>query len=76
MRVARGYPLTGWGAPGTFFFRPSLTEQLRRLSLGLGYRFGPALVLKAEYARESGRLTNGTARNDEDLVAGQVALKF
>lgn len=76
IRVAGGYPLAGWGAPGTFFFRPSLTEQLRRLSLGLGYRFGAPLVLKMEYARESGRMTNGAARDQENFFGGEVAVKF
>lgn len=76
IRVPRGYPLTGWGSPGTFFYRPSLTEELRRLSLGLGYRFGDSLVLKAEYTRESGRMTNGAPRDQEDFLGGEVAIKF
>ncbi len=76
VRAPRGYPLAGWGAAGTFFYRPSFAEQLRRLSLGLGYRFGEAVVLKAEYARESGRMTNGAARNDEDFLGGELAVKF
>ena len=76
IRVARGYPLTGWGAPGTFFFRPSLTESLRRWSAGLGYRFGQPLVLKVEYTRESGRMVNGAARDQEDFLGGEIAIKF
>ena len=76
IRAARGYPLTGWGAPGTFFFRPSLTEELGRLSVGLGYRLGESLVLKAEYTRESGRMTNGAARDLEDFLGGEVGVKF
>ena len=76
IRAPGGYPLTGWGAPGTFFFRPSLAEELRRLSLGVGYRFGESLVLKAEYTRESGRMTNGAPRDREDFIGGQVGVKF
>lgn len=76
IRVPKGYPLTGWGAPGTFFFRPSLTEELRRLSLGVGYRLGESLVLKAEYTRESGRMLSGAPRDQEDFLGGEVAVKF
>ena len=76
IRVPGGYPLTGWGAPGTFFFRPSLTEELRRMSVGVGYRLGDSLVLKAEYTRESGRMTNGAPRDQENFLGGEVAVKF
>ena len=48
----KGYPLAGWGNLGRYFFSPSLTEELRRLSVGFGYRLGPPLVLKLEYSRE------------------------
>ncbi len=39
---------------GEYFFRPSLTDELHRLSVGFGYRFGPPLVLKLEYSWEWG----------------------
>lgn len=71
-----GYPLAGWGSPGTYFYRPSLTEELKRMSLGFGYRFGPPLVLKLEYSWESGHMINGTPRNHEDFFGGQIGLKF
>lgn len=76
IRVARGYPLAGWGSMGTFFFRPSLTEELRRLSLGVGYRFGPPLVWKVEYSWESGRMVNGARRDLEDFFGTQLGMKF
>lgn len=76
IRAPGGYPLVGWGSMGTFFFRPSLTEELRRLSLGLGYRFGPPLVWKIEYSWESGRMMDGAPRDQEDFFGTQVGMKF
>lgn len=73
----KGYPLVGWGTMGAFFFRPgNLTEELRRLSIGFGYRFGPPVVLKAEYTWESGRMTNGARRDQEDFFGTQLGVKF
>lgn len=72
----RGYPLAGWGAMGRYFFAPNLSTDLDRLSLGFGYRLGPPLVLKFEYARERGRLLNGNPRDREDFLGAAAALKF
>jgi uncharacterized coiled-coil protein SlyX len=71
-----GYPLAGLGSMGEYFFRPSLTEELRRLSLGFGYRIGPPLVLKLEYSWEWGRTTTGDDRGDEDFLGAEIGLKF
>ena len=71
-----GYPLAGQGNPGEFFYRPSLTEELRRLSLGFGYRFGPPLVLKLEYSWEWGRMLSGAARDQENFLGAEIGLKF
>lgn len=76
IRAPGGYPLAGWGNAGTYFYRPSLTEELKRLSLGFGYRFGPPLVLKLEYAWESGHLITGASRDHEDFFGAQVGLRF
>jgi hypothetical protein len=76
IRAPGGYPLAGWGNAGTFFYRPSLTEELRRVSVGFGYRFGPPLVLKLEYSWESGRMLNGTPRDHEDFFGAQVGMRF
>jgi len=76
IRAPGGYPLAGWGNAGTYFYRPSFTEELKRMSLGFGYRFGPPLVVKLEYSWESGHLTNGTPRDHEDFFGAQVGLKF
>ena len=67
-----GYPLAGQGNPGEFFYRPSLTEELRRLSLGFGYRFGPPLVLKLEYSWEWGRMLSGASRDQENFLGAEI----
>ncbi|HND61887.1 MAG TPA: hypothetical protein PLB90_10450 [Opitutaceae bacterium] len=76
INVTGGYPLAGWGNAGTYFYRPSFTEELRRLSVGFGYRFGPPLVLKLEYTWEDGRMVNGTSRDREDFFGAQVGVRF
>jgi hypothetical protein len=42
----------------------------------LGYQFGPPLVLKVEYSPEWGRSLSGQDRNNEDLLATEVGVKF
>lgn len=76
IRVPRGYPLAGWGAMGTFFFRPSLTEELHRFSLGAGWRLGAPLIWKVEYTWESGRMLNGASRDQEDFFGSELAIRF
>ena len=71
-----GYPLAGLGSTGEYFFSPARTEELRRLSLGFGYRFGPPLVLKLEYSWEWGRTTTGDNRDHENAFGAEIALKF
>lgn len=74
--VPGGYPLAGWGPLGTYFFRPVLTEELRRTSVGLGYRFGPPLVLKVEYTRETGHTTTGASRDLGDFFGAELGVRF
>jgi hypothetical protein len=76
LRAPGGYPLVGLGDFGTFVFRTPLTRDLRRLSVGFSYRFGPALVWKAEYAQERGHLSSGVRRDHEDLLSSELALRF
>ncbi len=71
-----GYPLVGWGNFGRYVFASAPTTQLRRFSLGFGYRLGPPLVLKVEYTWESGRLTTGARRDAEDFFGAEAAMKF
>jgi len=72
----KGCPLSGHGDRNRYLFSGALTDELRRLGLGVGYRFGPPLVIKAEYMFEDGTLLNGTKREDEDLFAAEIGLKF
>lgn len=77
--VEDGYPLPGHGNMGEYFFSwdpDVLTEELWRLSLGLGWRFSERLVLKVEYAFERGRTVGGERRDREDVFAAQAAFQF
>jgi hypothetical protein len=71
-----GYPLVGWGDYGNYFYVAPLTEELSRLSLGIGYRIGPPIVLKFEYAFEWGRLINGDSRNHENFLGSELGITF
>ncbi len=73
--VANGYPIVGNGDMGQYLYGP-YTDNLWRLSLGLGYRWNPNFITKAEYTFERGKQVNGDKRNQEDLFAIQAAFKF
>jgi hypothetical protein len=70
-----GYPLAGNGDFDEYYFG-SLSTQLWRLSLDLGYRWSENLLFKAEYSFERGHTTQGDSRNDEDLFALEAAFRF
>jgi hypothetical protein len=76
IRVPGGYPLVGLAQAPEYGVPFSLTDEIRRLSLGLGYRFGPPLVLKIEYSWNSGRTTTGADRNGENFFGTEVGVKF
>jgi hypothetical protein len=78
IRAPKGYPLAGLGEVGKYFFNPfgPRTTRLERLSLGVGYQFAPPLVWKLEYSWETGRLTTGAKRNDEDMFSSLLGVKF
>lgn len=72
-----GYPLQGLGNPSTFFYSGlPLAEGLHRFSLGLGYRFSDPLVFKLEYAWEGGGMRTGQPRDQEDLFATEIGVRF
>ncbi len=73
-----GYPLAGQGNAGTYFYNPfgPRTKDLRRLSVGLGYRFADPLVWKVEYSWEHGHLVGGTKRNSEDMLSSLLGVRF
>ncbi len=70
-----GIPMVGYGDFGDYFFG-SLTDNLWRLSLGLGYRFSDRLVLKVEYSFEQGQEVGGDKRNQENFLGTEAAFKF
>lgn len=71
-----GYPLVGWGDFGRYFFGAPLTTELSRLSVGLGYRIGPPMVLKFEYSFEWGKQTDGSKRDSENFLGTELGMKF
>jgi len=70
-----GFPIVGNSNIDDYLFGP-LTEEIWRLSLGLGYRFSRNLVIKTEYSFERGKETGGVRRNHQDLFAAEAAFAF
>ena len=70
-----GFPIVGEGQMGQYLFGP-LTDQIWRLSLGLGYRFSPHLILKTEYTFEQGTESTGEQRNHENQFATEAVFGF
>jgi len=71
-----GYPIVGNGNLGQYLFSGIYTDQLWRLSLGLGYRWSRNLVVKGEYSLERGTTVNSGNRDHEDLFAVEAAFRF
>ncbi|HTR42233.1 MAG TPA: hypothetical protein VMH87_11515 [Pseudomonadales bacterium] len=71
----KGMPIVGFGSYDNFGF-PTLTTDLWRWSLGLGYRFSDQLLIKTEYAFEGGQDIGGQARNQENFFGTEAAFKF
>ena len=70
-----GFPIVGNGSWGRYFFG-QLTEETWRLSLGIGYRFTPNLLLKTEYSFDHGEVVGGGERNNENMFAAELAFRF
>ena len=70
-----GMPLVGAGEFGRRFFG-NLTDELTRLSLGLGYRWSRDLVFKVEYTLNRGSELGGRARDKEDLFGAEIGFRF
>jgi hypothetical protein len=72
-----GFPLVGSGDFVTYFFNNAeLAKELWRLSLGLGYRIGKNVLLKAEYSFENGKQINGEKRDKENFFGVEGAVRF
>lgn len=76
IHIPNGYPLVGQGNYGKFYYGSPPTVSLRRLSVGLGYRFADPFIAKLEYSWEEGHLINGVSRNNEDMFSSEIGLKF
>jgi hypothetical protein len=44
--------------------------------MGIGYRIGKKILLKAEYTIEKGREVNGTERDQENFFGTEIAFNF
>ncbi|MDB6020906.1 MAG: hypothetical protein JWQ04_763 [Pedosphaera sp.] len=71
----KGFPIVGNGSMGAYGFG-KLTIDYWRLSMGLGYHFGPHLLVKGEYSLNGGREIDGDKRNRENQFALEAAFKF
>jgi hypothetical protein len=70
-----GYPVAGLGTFGQYFSR-TLSTDVWRATLGVGYRFSDNLVLKADYSFEGGTELGGTSRQRTDIFAAQIAIRY
>ncbi len=70
-----GFPIVGDGDSAVYSI-DNLTENLWRLSLGMGYRWSDNLLLKAEYTFNQGETLAGEDRRHENIAAAEVAFKF
>jgi hypothetical protein len=70
----KGVPVVGFGYDDDYF--SALAKELWRLSLGVGYRFSPNFLIKAEYAFENGQDIGGGSRDDENFFGTEAAFKF
>jgi hypothetical protein len=76
-----GFPLVGGGdfvyhMFGPTFGGPTLSSELWRLSLGLGYRWNRNVITKMEYSFNGGQELNGTDRDQENLFGAEIAVRF
>ena len=69
----KGFPIVGNGSMEQYGFH-DLTSDYWRLSLGVGYHFGPNLLVKAEYSFNSGHEPNGETRDRENQFAARSRL--
>ncbi len=73
--ASSGFPIVGDGDFKNYFIE-ELTQNLWRLSLGLGYRWSPNLIMKADYTFNQGKDLSGAKRTHENIVAAELVFKF
>lgn len=75
LEVDDGYPLTGIGNLNKYFLGNLRTKELRRVTVGGGYRFNRSLVLKLDYTLENAELISGLER-DTRMFSFESAVGF
>lgn len=73
--VNNGYSIVGFGNFNEYFMG-TLTTEIWRASLGLGYRFSDNLALKMEYSFENGETVGGGSRDNENFFGTEAVFKF
>lgn len=76
INVDGGYPIAGNGDPTKFIHSGILTEELQRLSLGLGYTPVESVIAKLEYSFEEGEHSDGTKRQNTDQFSAELGVRF
>ena len=71
----KGFPIVGNGNFGTYEYS-KLTCDYWRLSLALGYRLSPHLMLKGEYYFNGGHAKGGVGRSAENGLIMEAACNF
>ncbi|MEM9158318.1 MAG: hypothetical protein AAGB46_04655 [Verrucomicrobiota bacterium] len=71
-----GYLIAGNGDPAIFIGSGILTEELERLSLGLGYLPAENVIAKLEYSFEEGSQSDGSEREDTDQLSAELGVRF
>jgi hypothetical protein len=71
-----GFPLLGGSGDWMQFFVSELSTELSRLSVGLGYRPTPNLLLKTDFTYNTGETLAGQSRIHENLFGVEAAFKF
>lgn len=71
-----GYPLLGGSGGWMQYFINELSTELSRLSLGVGYRPTPNLLLKTDFTFNTGETLAGASRNHENFFGVEAAFSF
>ena len=71
-----GFPLLGGSGDWMRYFMDELTTGLARLSVGLGYRPTPNLLLKTDFTYNTGETLSGESRIHENVFGVEAAFKF
>jgi hypothetical protein len=71
-----GFPLLGGSGSWMQYFVDELSTELSRLSVGVGYRPTPNLLLKTDFTYNTGETLAGESRTHENFFGVEAAFKF